>query len=446
MAALIARAVTRPLSPDVRPGEVVLADRVYQPGGPVGAQPYGMLLGALRARGITVHTGAVAAGGEVPAGAQAPLVTVVEPSGGLPPAALSGSGTDALLCVVTEDGDGASAVRRSVEDAVDRVLSDWAALQRPREVSLAAPRSFCAGVDRAIEIVERALDRHGAPVYVRKQIVHNQHVVEGLARRGAVFVEELDEVPAGAVVVFSAHGVSPAVREAAERHELRVIDATCPLVTKVHTEARRFAGRGDTVVLIGHAGHEEVEGTLGEAPDSMVLVQSPDEVAELEVEDPAAVSYLMQTTLAMSEASAVVSALADRFPSVKAPSSEDICYASTNRQNAVATIAARSDLVLVVGSANSSNSVRLVELSERAGTPARLVDDASQVSLDWLHDRARIGITAGASAPDELVQEIVGNLSALGPVTVTEHRVATENVTFQLPKELRGTSTNLETR
>ena len=252
-------------------------------------------------------------------------------------------------------------------------------LSRAKRVILASPRSFCAGVERAIEIVEQVLEQREGPVYVRKQIVHNTHVVADLERRGAVFVEELDEVPDGAAVVFSAHGVSPAVRADAERRGLDVLDATCPLVAKVHAEARRFAGRGDTIVLIGHAGHEEVDGTLGEAPDRTVLVRSAADVASLEVEDPTRVSYLTQTTLAVDEASEVVDALRARFPELRGPGSDDICYATTNRQDAVRAIAAESDVVLVVGSANSSNSVRLVEVARREGTPAYLVDGVSDI-------------------------------------------------------------------
>ncbi|MGW9171619.1 4-hydroxy-3-methylbut-2-enyl diphosphate reductase [Streptomyces decoyicus] len=431
MAAALVSVAARPLSTAVRHGDVVLADRLHLASGARESRVYRLLAGALRAQGLTVHTGGAAvAGAPAPQGAEAPLVEIGAPD------RLPEADGDALLCLVRDDA-ASDAVDRA-EAALARVLGDWEAAKGDRAVALAAPRSFCAGVDRAIEIVERALDRYGAPVYVRKQIVHNRHVVEDLARRGAVFVEELDEVPEGALVVFSAHGVAPAVRDAAGERGLRVIDATCPLVTKVHAEAKRFAGRGDTVVLIGHAGHEEVEGTLGEAPDRTVLVQNAAEAARLEVEDPEAVSFLMQTTLAMSEATEVAEALAGRFPSIKAPQSEDICYASTNRQRAVEEIAGRVDLLLVVGSPNSSNSVRLKELAERMGTPAQLVDDASDFALERLHGARRIGLTAGASAPDALVQEIVATLRALGTVTVTEHQVATENVTFQLPKELRS--------
>ncbi|MET7421481.1 4-hydroxy-3-methylbut-2-enyl diphosphate reductase [Dactylosporangium sp. NPDC005555] len=310
-----------------------------------------------------------------------------------------------------------------------------------RTVLLAAPRSFCAGVERAIEVVERVLAEDEAdadrPVYVRKQIVHNRHVVADLEARGAVFVDELDEVPDGATVVFSAHGVAPQVRADAAARSLRVVDATCPLVTKVHAEARRFAGRGDTIVLVGHAGHEEVEGTLGEAPDRTVLVETAEDVARLHIEDPLRVSYLTQTTLAVDEVGEVVDALRERFPALRGPGSDDICYATTNRQEAVAAVARDADLVLVVGSANSSNSVRLVELTRRLGTPAHLIDDASEIDPAWLAGARVIGLSAGASAPPRLVEEVIDALRALGPVTVEERRVAAEHQQFSLPSAIR---------
>ncbi|WP_329790434.1 4-hydroxy-3-methylbut-2-enyl diphosphate reductase [Lentzea sp. DG1S-22] len=305
----------------------------------------------------------------------------------------------------------------------------------PRSVLLASPRSFCAGVERAIEIVERLLDQRGGPVYVRKQIVHNIHVVRSLEARGAVFVEELAEVPFGATAVFSAHGVAPAVRAEARLRDLEVLDATCPLVAKVHSEARRFAQRGDTIVLIGHAGHEEVEGTLGEAADRMVLVETVADVEALEITGP--VSYLTQTTLAVDETAEVVEALRRKFPQLRGPGSDDICYATTNRQIAVREVAARSDLVLVVGSKNSSNSVRMVELASRGGTPAYLVDDASEIDPAWLTGVTSVGLSAGASAPPELVDEVVRALEALGTVTVSTHTTATETIAFTLPLAVR---------
>ena len=304
----------------------------------------------------------------------------------------------------------------------------------PHTVLLAAPRSFCAGVERAIEIVEHALAQRGRPVYVRKQIVHNAHVVADLEQRGAVFVDELAQVPPGATVVFSAHGVSPAVRAEAGRRHLRVIDATCPLVTKVHTEARRFAGRGDTVLLIGHAGHEEVEGTLGEAPGHTILVEDVAQAWAVTVPDPERVSYLTQTTLSVGETTEIVGVLRSRFPFLKGPASADICYATTNRQHALSTVAQKSDLVLVIGSTNSSNSLRLVELAQRAGTRAHLIDDAGDIRPEWLEGVLTVGLTAGASAPPELVDEVV---AALGPVRVLEHRTATEDIRFTLPSSVR---------
>ncbi|MEV4317033.1 4-hydroxy-3-methylbut-2-enyl diphosphate reductase [Actinocrispum sp. NPDC049592] len=302
------------------------------------------------------------------------------------------------------------------------------------KVLLASPRSFCAGVERAIEIVEQALHHRGHPVYVRKQIVHNKHVVAGLEKRGAVFVDELAEVPEGATVVFSAHGVSPAVRVEAAERGLDVIDATCPLVTKVHAEARRFAARGDTVVLVGHAGHEEVEGTMGEAPDRTVLVETLADIEDLDVTDPAKVSYLLQTTLAVDEAADVVAGLRERFPALRGPASDDICYATTNRQDALTAIAEEADLVLVVGSANSSNSVRLVELARRHGTPAHLIDDVRDIEQSWLSGVRTVGLTAGASAPPGLIDEVV---AVLEPSSVEERVTARETIRFTLPSAAR---------
>jgi 4-hydroxy-3-methylbut-2-enyl diphosphate reductase len=302
---------------------------------------------------------------------------------------------------------------------------------------LASPRSLCAGVERAIETVERVIEEHGAPIYVRKQIVHNLHVVADLRERGAEFVDELDEVPDGATVVFSAHGVSPQVHAEAARRSLNVIDATCPLVAKVHAEARRFAARGDTVVLIGHAGHEEAEGTLGQAPDRTVLVQTAADVAHLEVADPERISYLTQTTLAMDETTEIVDALRARFPMLAGPPSEDICYATTNRQEALRAVTADAQVVLVIGSANSSNSQRLVEMTRRRGTPAYLVDDSGGIDPAWLDGAEVIGLTAGASAPPHLVDEVIGYLRERGAVALREVSAATETMRFALPSQVR---------
>ena len=315
-------------------------------------------------------------------------------------------------------------------------LEEWRRSLGPREVVLAEPRSFCAGVERAIATVEQALERVPGPVYVRRQIVHNAHVVADLESRGAIFVQELDEAPEGAAVVLAAHGVSPAVRAEAARRSLRVVDATCPLVAKVHAEARHARQRGDTIVLVGHRDHEEVEGTLGEAGAEAVVVESVDDVEALQPTDPDRVTWLTQTTLASDETDEIVSAVRERFPGARRPPSDDICYATTNRQEAVREVAAHCDLVLVVGSPNSSNSVRLVEVAERAGARARLVDDATHVRPDWLAGASRVGITAGASAPPHLVDTLVEALRGLGPVVTTTRGGGPETVAFGLPKEV----------
>src|SRR3954463_15836579 len=272
---------------------------------------------------------------------------------------------------------------------------------------LAAPRGYCAGVDRAVQTVERALELHGAPVYVRKEIVHNKHVVEQLRERGAVFVDELDEqIPENAITVFSAHGVSPAVHADAETRGLRTIDATCPLVTKVHREVLKFAAEGYTIVLIGHAGHEEVEGTMGEAPDHTVLVETEADVDALQLDDPEKVAYVSQTTLSVDETRAIIVRLRERFPHIAGPRTDDICYATTNRQSAVKQMAVECDLVLVIGSQNSSNSQRLVEVAKDHGAEAHLIDNAGQVQESWLEGKRVVGISSGASAPEELVQPV----------------------------------------
>ncbi len=306
-----------------------------------------------------------------------------------------------------------------------------------QKLLLAAPRGYCAGVDRAVQTVERALEIHGAPVYVRKEIVHNKHVVAQLSERGAIFVEEETEVPEGAVCVFSAHGVAPSVRSGAEARGLRTIDATCPLVTKVHREAVRFAEEGYTIVLVGHDGHEEVEGTMGEAPERIVLVQCEEDVEDVEVEDPERIAYITQTTLAVDETSSILARLRERFPGIVGPRTDDICYATTNRQAAVKQMAASCDLMLVIGSRNSSNSVRLVEVASDCGTDAHLIDKAAEVREEWLTDRRVVGITSGASAPENLVQELVEFFRERGVRDISEFHVIREDVRFMLPKPVR---------
>jgi 4-hydroxy-3-methylbut-2-enyl diphosphate reductase len=311
------------------------------------------------------------------------------------------------------------------------------AIAGPRRVLLAAPRGYCAGVDRAVQTVERALEVHGAPVYVRKEIVHNKHVVEQLSRRGAIFVDQESEVPEGAIVVFSAHGVSPAVHENAAAHSLRTIDATCPLVTKVHVSARRFAAQGYTMVMIGHAGHEEVEGTMGEAPDSIVLIETAEEVDSLDVPDPDKVAFITQTTLSVDETAETIAALRAKFPSIVSSKSDDICYATTNRQIAVKQLATECDLVLVIGSTNSSNSNRLVEVAREHGAASWLIDNHTQVRDEWLEGVDTVGITSGASAPEELVERLVDFFRERGAEDVGELRTVHEDVRFMLPKEIR---------
>ena len=438
------------LTDDLTPGDLVVATEVSD-GTTVTACPSAPLLaGELRRAGLTVRTGPVVsvgrlAGGRERARAVDPGALAVDlesawlaaAAGGRPVAvvrAVSDTPQRPLLSPAALAG-GLRALRSL--RAAGPALTRWAAAASQRRVLLAAPRSFCAGVDRAIEIVEKVLERQGPPVYVRKQIVHNTHVVADLERRGAVFVDELTEVPDGACVVFSAHGVSPAVREEAGRRGLNAIDATCPLVSKVHAEARRFAADGYLVALIGHAGHEEVEGTLGEAPEAMALVETAADVARLRPPDPGKVAYLMQTTLAVDEAEEVARALRERFPALRAPGSDDICYATTNRQQAVRAVAAESDLVLVAGSANSSNSLRLVETAERAGVPAHLIDGPADIELGWLAGVSTVGISAGASAPPAVVGQIVAALAGLGPVEVNERVTTTESIRFSLPKEVR---------
>ncbi len=305
------------------------------------------------------------------------------------------------------------------------------------KILLASPRGFCAGVDRAIEIVERVLAAHGAPIYVRKEIVHNRHVVEGFRSRGVIFVDTLDEVPDGSVVVFSAHGIAPSVREEAERRDLRAIDATCPLVTKVHMEVRRFASEGFDIILIGHEGHDEVTGTLGEAPDSILLVGSVEEAELVEPRNPERLVYLTQTTLSIDETREIVEVLRRRFPALQAPPKDDICYATQNRQDAVKELARQAEVVLVLGSANSSNSLRLCEVAERCGAKAYRIDNASEIRTEWFGPHVKcVGVTAGASSPEILVQQTVERLRELGASTVEELQGREESIRFALPPEL----------
>jgi 4-hydroxy-3-methylbut-2-enyl diphosphate reductase len=309
--------------------------------------------------------------------------------------------------------------------------------QAPEKLLLAAPRGYCAGVDRAVQTVERALELYGPPVYVRKEIVHNKHVVEQLRERGAIFVDQESEVPEGQTVVFSAHGVAPSVHANAAARGLETIDATCPLVTKVHVEAKKVAAEGYTIVLVGHAGHEEVEGTMGEAPDHIVLIETEADVDALEVDDPDRVAFISQTTLSVDETRAIITRLREKFPNIVGPRTDDICYATTNRQMAVRQMAGECDLVLVIGSRNSSNSNRLVEVARDHGAESHLIDNESQVREEWLQDKRVVGISSGASAPEELVQRLVDFFRARGTEDVAEFEVIQEDVRFMLPKEIR---------
>ncbi|MBE2896420.1 4-hydroxy-3-methylbut-2-enyl diphosphate reductase [Pasteurellaceae bacterium HPA106] len=308
------------------------------------------------------------------------------------------------------------------------------------KILLANPRGFCAGVDRAISIVELALEIHKPPIYVRHEVVHNRFVVEGLKQRGAVFVEELDEVPDGAIVIFSAHGVSQQVRQEAKKRNLKVFDATCPLVTKVHMQVARASRKGTKAILIGHQGHPEVEGTMGQYDNpegGIYLVESIDDVAKLPVNNDDNLTFMTQTTLSINDTSGIIDELKNQFPSIQGPRKNDICYATTNRQNAVAELAKQSDLVIVVGSKNSSNSNRLAELASRMGVPSKLIDDAADINPKWLEGINTIGITAGASAPEVLVQSVVSRLQALGASEVLDLEGCEENTVFEVPKELR---------
>jgi 4-hydroxy-3-methylbut-2-enyl diphosphate reductase len=439
------------LDPALEPGDVVLASELRGPTGTSPCDDPTILAGVLRRGGMRVHVGPIASSQRLVVGERrqalfrSGALAVDMESAWLVP--VSRRRPLVTLRVVLDTSrhelhrplrtlTGAATAYRALRRACS-LVEEWAAALGSREVVLASPRASCAGVERAIEIVERALEDRGAPIYVRKQIVHNVHVVRSLEQRGAVFVEELDEVPPGQTVIFSAHGVSPAVRKTARERGLEVIDATCPLVAKVHAEARRFAAAGFDIVLVGHEGHEEVDGTFGEAPERIQIVATAQDVAGVRVADPRRVAYLSQTTLAVDETDEVVDALRARFPETVGPASSDICYATQNRQDAVRALARDCDLILVVGSVNSSNSKRLVEVAERAGCSAQLIDEASQIPPAILRGARRVGVTAGASAPEALVEQVTAALGGLGPTTLSERNVATETMQFKLPPEVR---------
>ena len=439
------------LDPELEPGDVVLATELRGPTGTTPCPDPSILAGVLRRGGLRVRVGPIASSQRLVVRERrrtlqrTGALAVDMESAWLAPVANGRPLVTLRVVLDTHRSElhrplrtvvGAAVAYRTLRHAC-ALAEGWARSLGPRELILAAPRASCAGVVRAVEVVERALEERGAPIYVRRQIVHNAHVVGELERRGAIFVQEVDEVPDGATVIFSAHGVSPAVRTAAQQRGLEVIDATCPLVSKVHAEARRFAQAGREIVLVGHAGHEEVEGTRGEAPERTHIVATPEDAASLQVKDPEQVAYLTQTTLSIDDTAEVVERLRARFPAISGPASSDICYATQNRQDAVRALAAECDLVLVVGSPNSSNSRRLVEVAQRAGRPAELIDDADEIAPELLIDRRRIGVTAGASAPELLVGRVVAALGGLGTTTVRELAVTSENVHFKLPVGVR---------
>jgi 4-hydroxy-3-methylbut-2-en-1-yl diphosphate reductase len=442
------------LDPELEPGDIVLASELRGPTGTTTCPDPAILAGHLRRGGFNVRVGPVASTQRLVvrerrrALQRTGALAVDMESAWLAPEAHAQPLVTLRVVLDTHRDElhrplrtaaGAARAYRALR-GVSALIQEWARALGEREIVLAGPRASCAGVVRAVEIVERVLAERDAPVYVRKQIVHNQHVVGELERQGAIFVDEIDEVPESATVIFSAHGVSPEVRAQASERGLDVIDATCPLVAKVHAEARRFASSGREIVLIGHEGHEEVDGTVGEAPLRTHVIATESDVAQLSIIDPDRVAYLTQTTLAVDETAGVVKALKQRFPAISGPSSDDICYATQNRQDAVRALAEDCELVLVVGAENSSNSRRLVEVSERAGCPARLIADASEIRPEWLADVHRVGLTAGASAPERLVGQVVDALDGVGRVTVSERTVAEEDVYFKLPPGLRKDS------
>jgi 4-hydroxy-3-methylbut-2-en-1-yl diphosphate reductase len=439
----------------LRAGDVVVASEVRGPEGVIACSS-GPLVAALAALGIErVHVGPIASADHVVRGAERDLlarqgVLAVDMESAWLASGAAGRPFAVLRVVVdtpereltrplatlTGTLDAWRALRRAAP-----ALSAWAQATGPRALLLARPRSFCAGARRAIEIVERALERYGAPVFVRKQIVHNVHVTNDLQRRGAVFVDDLDDVPRGALCVFSAHGVSPLVREQAVERELRVIDATCPLVTRVHSKTRHLAADGYSIVLLGHRGHDEIEGTMGEAPQAIKLVDGIAEIDRLELDPHDRIAYLTQTTLAVDEVADTVAALRRRYPNLEGPDAHGICYATSNRQEAVKELARESDLMVVIGSSNSSNSLRLVEVAEREGCRALLADDERGLDPALLVGARTVGITAGASAPDALVRRVVAAFAGLGPVTVEERGDAGETMEFSLPRGLRREQT-----
>jgi 4-hydroxy-3-methylbut-2-enyl diphosphate reductase len=440
------------VDPDLHPGDVVVASRVVDPAGRERGFPgAAMLAGELARAGVPAVCGPVHSVERLvrrherevlrATGAVAADMETAWLLGAIPDAVPS-----AVVRAVT-DGPGhellspripmnAWRAARSLRTAVP-VLEQWAAATRPRRVVLATPRGFCAGVERAIEVVERALERFGPPIYVRRHIIHNTHVVAELAARGAIFVEELEEVPDGCRVVFAAHGVSPTVRDDAQRRGLSTIDATCPLVAKVHTEVRRFAAKDYRVLLIGHPEHEEVQGTVGEAAGSVVVIEDARTAGYVVVPNPERVAFVTQTTLAVDEVTEIIGRLQERFPAIEGPARDDICYATQNRQDAARALAADCDVVLVVGSSTSSNSNRLVEVVEREGCSAHLLDDDSGLEISWLAGAGTVGVTAGASAPEEMVQRVIAAIASLGPVEVTEQSGLVEDVHFTLPAEVR---------
>jgi 4-hydroxy-3-methylbut-2-enyl diphosphate reductase len=442
------------LDPDLEPGDIVLASELRGPTGTTACDDPTILAGVLRRGGLHVRVAPIASSQRLVIGERRRMLqrtgaaAVDMESAWLAPAARARPLVTLRVVLDTHRRElhrplrtvaGAATAYRTLRRAC-ALVEEWARALGPRDVVLAAPRASCAGVDRAVDIVERALESRGAPVYVRKQIVHNAHVVAALQDRGAVFVDEVDDVPRGATVIFSAHGVSPEVRARAAERDLQVIDATCPLVSKVHAEARRFAASNFDIVLVGHEGHEEVEGTSGEAPERTQVIASPDQVADLRIDDPERVAYLTQTTLAVDDTASVLDALRARFPAAVGPPSSDICYATQNRQDAARALAKECDLVLVVGSGNSSNSRRLVEVAQRAGCRALLIESAADIPPEMLVGARRIGVTAGASAPEALVETVIRALDGLGGATVSERSVATEDVHFKLPPEVRQRS------